>query len=90
MSGNKRRRAETQVINFRMPNGLVEDIEKIVDNRMYKSRSDFIISAVRHYIEYMSFDEILNKDRAETMKRMYMRGQIRPNDSTTKDDSKRE
>ncbi len=86
MSGDKRRRAETQVINLRMPNGLVEEIEKIVDNRMYKSRSDFIISAVRHYIEYMSFDEILDKDRAETLKRMYMRGQIRSNDSSERNE----
>jgi len=87
MSGDKRRRAETQVINLRMPNGLVEEIEKIVDNRMYKSRSDFIISAVRHYIEYMSFDEILDKDRAETLKRMYMRGQIRSNDSSERNET---
>ena len=87
MSGDKRRRAETQVINLRLPNGLVEEIEKIVDNRMYKSRSDFIISAVRHYIEYMSFDEILDKDRAETLKRMYMRGQIRSNDSSERNET---
>lgn len=74
----KKRRGETQIVNLRMPYGLVAEIESIVDRRMFKSRSDFIIAAIRHYIDYMSYDEITgNKGREEILKRMYLQGQLK-------------
>jgi Arc/MetJ-type ribon-helix-helix transcriptional regulator len=87
----KKRRADTQIINLRMPSGLVTEIESIVDQRMFKSRSDFIIAAVRHYIDYMSYDEIAgNKGREEILRRMYLQGQLKGTNIPIPEDYKKE
>lgn len=77
VKNESRRRTETQV-NLRMPSGLVTEIERIVDQRMFKNRSDFIIAAVRHYIDFLSFDTMAgNKGREELLKRMFLQGQLK-------------
>ena len=37
-------------ISFRLPKNLIEEIDKVVEQGMFQSRSDFVREAIRFYI----------------------------------------
>jgi len=37
-------------ISFRLPKNLIEEIDKIVEQGLFQSRSDFVREAIRFYI----------------------------------------
>jgi Arc/MetJ-type ribon-helix-helix transcriptional regulator len=37
-------------ISFRLPKNLIEEIDKIVEEGLFQSRSDFVREAIRFYI----------------------------------------
>lgn len=41
-------------INMRLPRGLVNSIDEWVEDEMFRSRSDFILSATRHYLYFLA------------------------------------
>jgi metal-responsive CopG/Arc/MetJ family transcriptional regulator len=51
-------RKESQVVNVRFQPGLVKTIDKWVIEGNFKSRSDLISIAVRHYLELLEHNKI--------------------------------
>lgn len=44
----------TVIIHVRVPQALNLKMEMWVDNGEFKSRSEFVVSAVRHYLDYLA------------------------------------
>ncbi|HUT27669.1 MAG TPA: ribbon-helix-helix domain-containing protein [Methanomassiliicoccales archaeon] len=47
------RTGEGVAVNVRLPKGLVTGIDGWVDEDIFRSRSDFILAATRHYLYYL-------------------------------------
>lgn len=45
----------SRIVNLRVPTQIVDDIDYWVDHRMYRSRSEFILSAIRFYLDYVEY-----------------------------------
>jgi Arc/MetJ-type ribon-helix-helix transcriptional regulator len=53
---------ESKIVNIRMPPALVSEIDTLVTKKGYMSRSEFILSSVRYYLEHVVYrDEYLNR-----------------------------
>ena len=52
--------SRSKVVNLRVPMQVVGTIDKWVDMRAYKSRSEFILSAIRFYLDYIEYKESYN------------------------------
>ncbi len=77
MPRKSNKKTENQIVNLRMPIGLVEEIERVVSERRYNSRSEFIVSAVRYYLDYVAYTQMPDdKGRAEFMGRLFARGSL--------------
>ncbi|HUT28023.1 MAG TPA: ribbon-helix-helix domain-containing protein [Methanomassiliicoccales archaeon] len=50
----------SKVVNLRVPMQVVETVDKWVDMQLYKSRSEFILSAIRFYLDYIEYKESYN------------------------------
>ncbi|TFG55096.1 MAG: ribbon-helix-helix protein, CopG family [Methanomassiliicoccus sp.] len=50
----------SKVVNLRVPLQVVETVDKWVDMQLYKSRSEFILSAIRFYLDYIEYKESYN------------------------------
>jgi len=50
----------SRVVNFRVPVQLVEAVDNWVDTKRYKSRSEFILNAIRFYLDYIEYKESYN------------------------------
>ncbi len=50
----------SRVVNLRVPVQLVENIDNWVDTKRYKSRSEFILNAIRFYLDYIEYKESYN------------------------------
>ena len=48
-------------VNTRIPIGLVEEIDELVDKHQFRSRGDFVLSAVRHYLDHIAVDRKYTK-----------------------------
>lgn len=59
----------SRIVNLRVPTQIVDDIDYWVDHRMYRSRSEFILSAIRFYLDYVEYKGSYNV-------RTFQRGQI--------------
>lgn len=40
-------------VNTRIPVGILEYIDELVEKKKFRSRGDFVVSAVRHYMEHL-------------------------------------
>lgn len=47
-------------ITLRAPLQLVDDVDYWVNNRSYKSRSEFILASIRYYLDYLEYRESFN------------------------------
>jgi Arc/MetJ-type ribon-helix-helix transcriptional regulator len=47
-------------ITLRAPMQLVDDVDYWVNNRSYKSRSEFILASMRYYLDYLEYRESFN------------------------------
>lgn len=59
----------TRIVNLRVPTQIVDDIDYWVDHRRYRSRSEFIMAAIRLYLDYIEYRESYNI-------RTFQRGQL--------------
>lgn len=50
----------SRVVNLRVPVQIVENIDNWVDTKRYKSRSEFILNAIRFYLDYIEYKESYN------------------------------
>jgi len=50
----------SRVVNLRVPLQVVDYIDDWVDKKQYKSRSEFILSAIRFYLDYIEYKESYN------------------------------
>jgi len=50
----------SRVVNLRVPMQVVESIDKWVNTKHYKSRSEFILYAIRFYLDYIEYKESYN------------------------------
>lgn len=50
----------SRVVNLRVPIQIVENIDNWVDTKRYKSRSEFILNAIRFYLDYIEYKESYN------------------------------
>lgn len=48
------------IITLRAPMQLVDDVDYWVNNRSYKSRSEFILASMRYYLDYLEYRESFN------------------------------
>ena len=55
-----RRGAPTHVVNLRVPLQIVDDMDYLVERRQYKSRSEFVLAAIRFYLDYIEYREYYN------------------------------
>ena len=58
-----------RIVNLRVPTQIVDDMDYWVDRRRYKSRSEFILAAIRFYLDYIEYRESYNV-------RTFQRGQL--------------
>lgn len=56
----KRDQRRSCTITLRAPMQLVEDVDYWVNNRNYKSRSEFILASMRYYLDYLEYRESFN------------------------------
>lgn len=42
-------------VNVRVPSGLIENVDNWVEAAQFKSRSEFIVAAMRFYLDHMAF-----------------------------------
>lgn len=42
--------SKSVTISFRLPKNLIEEIDRVVEQGMFQSRSDFVREAIRFYI----------------------------------------
>jgi Arc/MetJ-type ribon-helix-helix transcriptional regulator len=61
---------ESKIVNLRMQPALVAEIDDLVARKGYMSRSEFILSAVRYYMDRVAY-------REEYLERMKERGMIK-------------
>ncbi|MBI0584638.1 MAG: ribbon-helix-helix protein, CopG family [Methanomassiliicoccus sp.] len=61
---------ESKIVNLRMQPALVAEIDDLVARKGYMSRSEFILSAVRYYMDRVAY-------REEYLQRMQERGMIK-------------
>ncbi len=61
---------ESKIVNLRMQPALVAEIDSLVARKGYMSRSEFILSAVRYYMDHVTY-------REEHLLRMKERGMIK-------------
>ncbi len=50
----------SRVVNLRVPVQVVENIDNWVNTKRYKSRSEFILYAIRFYLDYIEYKESYN------------------------------
>ena len=50
-------RTGSHLVNLRVPLQIVDDIGFWVDNKRYKSRSEFVLAAIRFYLDYVEYRE---------------------------------
>jgi len=63
---NSSKGAEGVAINVRIPRGIVNGIDDWVEDEMFRSRSDFLLSAARHYLLYLADKKLRSsEDRGE-------------------------
>lgn len=55
------------VTNVRLPRGIVASIDEWVNLDMFRSRSDFLATAARHYLCYLSDRNIMPRFHKEGM-----------------------
>lgn len=60
---------KSHIVNLRVPMQVVDDIDFWVNNRSYKSRSEFVLAAIRFYLDYLEYRESYNT-------RTFQRGQV--------------
>ena len=58
---------EGVVTNVRLPRGIVASIDEWVNLDMFRSRSDFLATAARHYLCYLSDKNIMPQSQQEGM-----------------------
>jgi Arc/MetJ-type ribon-helix-helix transcriptional regulator len=68
-AANAEEKQRTRIVNLRVPTQIVDDIDYWVDHRRYKSRSEFIMAAIRLYLDYIEYRESYNI-------RTFQRGQL--------------
>lgn len=68
-SNNSSSRPRSRIVNLRVPTQIVDDMDYWVDRRRYKSRSEFILAAIRFYLDYIEYRESYNV-------RTFQRGQL--------------
>lgn len=61
---------ESKIVNLRMQPALVAEIDDLVARNGYMSRSEFILSAVRYYMDHVTYREM-------HLQRMKERGMIK-------------
>ncbi len=59
---NKRR--GTTIINVRVPQALVANMDMWVENGEFKSRSEFVVTAIRQYLDYLPTRKTVREVRA--------------------------
>jgi Arc/MetJ-type ribon-helix-helix transcriptional regulator len=47
------KRRGTTIINVRVPQALVSNMDMWVENGEFKSRSEFVVTAIRQYLDYL-------------------------------------
>lgn len=47
------KRRGTTIINVRVPQALVANMDMWVENGEFKSRSEFVVTAIRQYLDYL-------------------------------------
>lgn len=47
------KRRGTTIINVRVPQALVTNMDMWVENGEFKSRSEFVVTAIRQYLDYL-------------------------------------
>ena len=58
----------TKIVNVRMNPAFVTEIDDLVQRRGYMSRSDFILAAVRYYMDNVAYrEEYLNRLKEKGM-----------------------
>lgn len=50
----------SRVVNLRVPVQVVENVDNWVNTKRYKSRSEFILYAIRFYLDYIEYKESYN------------------------------
>jgi hypothetical protein len=45
---------EGVITNIRLPRAVVASIDEWIDQEMFRSRSDFLVTAARHYLLYLA------------------------------------
>ncbi|ASJ17055.1 CopG family transcriptional regulator [Thermococcus chitonophagus] len=55
--------ATTIKISVRLPPKIVEEIDRLVQNGVFSSRSDFIKEAVRHYLRELRKEELTEEEK---------------------------
>ena len=48
------RQKGSTIVNVRVPQALIMKMEMWVENEEFKSRSEFVVSAVRHHLDYLA------------------------------------
>ena len=61
---------ESKIVNLRMQPALVAEIDELVARKGFMSRSDFILTAVRYYMDRVTY-------RDEYLQNMQERGMIK-------------
>ena len=51
------RKRGTSIVNVRVPQALVDNIDRRVEEIHFKSRSEFIVTAIRRYLDDLSKEE---------------------------------
>lgn len=59
-AGQQRDQRRSCTITLRAPMQLVDDVDYWVNNRSYKSRSEFILASIRYYLDYLEYRESFN------------------------------
>lgn len=61
---------DSKIVNVRMPPALVAEIDSWVTKKGYMSRSEFILSSVRYYLDHVAY-------REDFLNRLQERGMIK-------------
>ena len=54
--GSMEEEAHSVPVNTRISTGLIQEIDELVDKHQFRSRGDFVLSAVRHYLDHIAVD----------------------------------
>lgn len=53
------RKRGTSMVNVRVPQALIENIDRWVEDDHFRSRSEFIVTAIRRYLEDLAKAELV-------------------------------